>query len=254
MKLRSILGCFIAASLVFATAPDMMAQKKSSSSRSPSTSSGLTKADVNGKDYVGYITLGTDMELFVRVSISDNDLSVIMQRGTEVGGSWSVSGNTLTSSSSNGNFKLTLTSKDKGKILEGTCLINGQKKSVKLYQCPSVSWDKATLKSAIEKDNFIAFVNAIDRDGMGVGAPVTFKYTKDLDNSNTGTFKVSGNSKILTELGALKGTLEFGDDSVKITGINGNQDILDYSDIDGAVYLNLGRKSGTTVQVVLIKK
>lgn len=254
MKLRTIIGCFIAAAMVFATAPEMMAQKKGSSSRSTGTSSSLTKADVNDKDYVGYITLNPGMELFVRVSISDNDLSLIMQRGAEVGGSWNISGNTLTSTSSNGNIQLSLTSADKGKTLKGTCVNNGQKKSIKLYQCPDVTWDKASLKGAFEKGGFIAFVNAIDSDGMGVGAPVTFKYTKDLDNSNSGTFKVSGDSKILTELGVLKGSLEFGDDALTVTGLNGNQEVLDYSDINGAVYLNLGRKNRALVQILLVKK
>lgn len=250
------MGCLIAATMVLATAPDMMAQKKSSSSRKTSTgtSTGLTKADVNGKDYVGYITLDTDMELFVRVSISDNDLSVILQRGVELNGSWSISGKTLTYTSSNGNLKFNLTSANKGKTLEGTGVLNGQRKNVKLYRCPDITWDKASLKDAIEKGGFIAFVNAIESDGMGLGAPVTFKYTKDLDNSNAGTFKVTGNSKLLTELGVLKGTLEFGDNAVTITGINGNQDILDYSDINGAIYLNLGNQKGFRVQVVLIKK
>ena len=252
MKLRTIFGCILAASMVFFTSSAIMAQQKSSSGSKTSTS--LTKADVKDKDYVGYINLAPDMELFVKVSVSDNDLTVILQRGVELDGSWSISANTLAFTSSNGNFKLNLKSSNKGKTLEGTCIINGQKKNVKLYRCPEATWDKATLKGAIEKGSFTAFVNAYDSDGMGMGAPVTFKYTPDPDNSDTGTFKLTGNSKILTELGALKGTLEFGDNSVTITGLNGNQDSLDYSDINGVIYLNLGKKSRSTVQVLLIKK
>ena len=243
MKLRSILGCFIAASLVFATAPDMMAQKKSSSSRkttskSTSTSSAITKDKLVGKTYKGWLELVKDNLTDVDVKLDENQF--VLDLGNAKGtGTWDVKANTLNVTLKSG-MKLKLTSPDNGFILQGTATFQGTTGKIKLYQNREFSWDKPTLINALEKNDFYTLLLAVDNSGYGVDCPITFKFTKDPDNPNEGTFKISGDHKMLTELGVLKGSIVFDDNQLTIRGINGNEYTEKYSDMEGTFYLRLG--------------
>lgn len=243
MKLRSILGCFIAASLVFATAPDMMAQKKSSSSRktpskSTSTSSAITKDKLVGKTYKGWLEMEKDVLIDVDVTLDENQ--VVFNFGNAKGtGTWDVNANTINATLKSG-MKLKLSSPDKGFILQGTFTLQGTTGKVKLYENRDFSWDKTTLINALVKNDFYTLLLAVDNSGIGIDCPITFKFTKDPDNPNEGTFKISGDHKMLTELGVLKGSIVFDDNQLTIRGINGNETTEKYSDMEGTFYLRLG--------------
>lgn len=111
---------------------------------------------------------------------------------------------------------------------------------------------KETMENALEKGGYICYLNLFkNNDDIEMMVPVTVKATPDEDEENKGIFKVTSESKVMTQLGAIKLDYEFADNKFLYNNLQNKECDLIYSEWkDNYFYINLGSSKVGSVGVV----
>lgn len=273
MKFKTLCYALLAAFIIFG-ATDATAQKKSSrkgtsSSRSSAgkTSSGaaLSEDKLVNNEFWGWSVLNEKdgLCIFWDADLLPNNNVEITSYATELEGSWSVSGKTL--SMTGGHLKFNGTSANGGKTLNGTVNNGSATQKLVMYNVTNTSengMDPKVVREGLQKGQYRAYLNIYDKkDTPEIGTEVTVKFTPDPDDPNTGTFKVTGETAMLKYAGVLKGDYEFGENALITSKMNvSGNDETPYADWDNNHFkLDLGKAvfkgyGNVPMSLYLIKK
>lgn len=162
---------------------------------------------------------------------------------------YAIKGNTL-ELGYNGKVGHSLVSYDQGKTFKRKDV-----PSAKIYNIGrggQKTLTKETMENALEKGGYICYLNLFkNNDDIEMMVPVTVKATPDEDEENKGIFKVTSESKAMTQLGAIKLDYEFADNKFLYNNLQNKECDLIYSEWkDNYFYINLGSSKIGSVGVV----
>lgn len=252
MKFKTLSICLLAIFLLGTGNPEVYAQRKATKKATTSTTKkkttttattkatgpALVKANLANNKIIGWIDLENDPNeglTYFELTLKENSMKLYMYEFADFDGTWSVSGNALNVRSSQGSITLALTSKDGGKSFSGTFTNHYAKKSREMvaYNVTAPKDETLDLEQFVEdiKNNKYIYYLGMYRgdDDPEIGIPVNVSFDFDDDDEDTGTFKVLGNSKFLTAIGAIKSDFEFFDDKLVYYNIKGEEQTLTFA-------------------------
>lgn len=266
MKFKRFMSCVLLASLVCLGAADATAQRKSTAKKTTTTarktsstsSKTATPAAFSAKKlensrYFSIAQVDANSYLFQWLNFKSNKEVLWVNYEEDGDLEWVVNGNSL-KIGLNGTYLFNLSTKDGGESFSGS--MNGH--NCYLY---NITRSKGQPFSAASQKDLVAgkykaFLGIQKYNGKPiVGFPVTAKFTKDVDDPQSGSFKITGDSKLLAGLGALKFDYTFGSDAMVVSTIDNGEDRVNYGDFNNNyVILKLGRHSKTgTLYLYLVK-
>lgn len=227
MKLKTIICCAMALTVLIGT-PDVSAQKKSAKSKSRTTNSGSTAkaASVNldfllDNKFQIYVNMGDKTLFFTMNFESNNYVDIEISSGKGMDGNWSLRGNNLSITS--GKQIYNLTSTDGGRIFKGTAKVQGQSEVYKCemyaYSCGNYNSksNKEVWLKALKAGEYIAYLRYFDvNDAMYFADKITYKVIEDEDDPYSGYLKLKGEGRMMEIIGNLDPNYEFDDDGLTI--------------------------------------
>lgn len=259
MKFKIFVSCILAALCVTAVSTESFAQKKgarksTSSSKTvgskASTSSGkitpITKATVEGRKMIGWYEATEKLFVYINMKFGSNgiDLNAV---GSTLEGTYSVTNNKLNINADP--IILNLTSPNKGQSFNGTLKNPSQKitSSLKCYMFPEKQgMDRDAVISGLKEGKYIGYINFTtpQNSNYEMGMEVKIKYTEDDDNPYAGTFKISGDCMLMSYIGSLKGSLDFGEEELTYSALGMSDKTKPYSLLmNDMIILPLGTKN-----------
>ncbi len=277
MKFSKIF-CVALAACMLAGGADAMAQKRKAAPRKATTTArkgtaarkgaaasravtgpAINSSEIVNKLYCGFIDFDAN-GLWCRqyLTLEPNDISWKMT-GTELGGSWNVSGNALNVKSKS--LYLKMKSPDGGNYFTGKFIIgeNGTGKNCKdsfLYLNNIDS--KSPVDTAAVTKKFLnggfKYFGSFDTGGTELGAPLKVKLTPG-ENPNEGTYKITSDNEGWTKVvGVIRGTYKFDEEGLHLSDINGGESTKKYLDLKRhATWVTLGDKSIATYGTVRLR-
>ena len=232
--------------MILAGASDLQAQKRRSKAKKRTTTTAaaakpLKQQDLAGSKYICFIDFNPAEGLQM-----ESELSLLMSQAVLDFGftslddlSWSVSGNTL---KVNGDMSLTVTLTNGGKTFKGKSKnSNGKIADCVLYNATE---DSSVTPSEIQKmltgGKYYSYLTIYRRGEPETGFPVNLKITPGADGKE-GTYKITGDNKVMTALGLLKGTYTFGDSTFGYTTPSGKSNEINYDKMTGYILCPLGK-------------
>lgn len=247
MKLKTMMACLLAL-LLAVPGGDMYAQtrKKSGTAKRKTTApakkkaaapagKALTKAQLVDQSYLGICQLpgfdtkvGKDVGLLTWLNLNADDIDLTLV-GNELGGTWSVSGSTL--SFITGKMKATLTSTN-GRVFKGKFITENW--GLTYYKVKKGKFTPESLKNSFTNGTLCALVEVDTPRDEELMFPVEIKFVPNEDGTG-GTYKFTADNNL--GLGLIKGTYTFTENSVTFTSnmddcldrevkINDNQELL----------------------------
>lgn len=253
MKLKSIFTAILLGLCIISVPQDIYGQKKSShrsgkttttkKSVTSSQKSALTKADLQGKDYLGWADVSMQgARMATNVQFESDKLIYYFASNKKNDSDWTIADNEV--SFKMAGYPVNLSSKNKGETLEGTCLMGNKKLPVKLYSLGNKGvYDKKSLLEKIESSKYTASMDGTGQDVI-LNMPANFKLINDEEDPEEMSYKVSGDVEIYTYIGTMKGEISFEENEIKYTGVDGKEYSLPYNAInENVMKLPLGSKN-----------
>lgn len=274
MKFKIFVSCILAALCVTAVSTESFAQKKgarksTSSSKTggskASTSSGkitpITKATVEGRKMIAWQEVQENLYSCLNIKFGANNID-LNAAGSTLEGTYSVTNNKLNINADP--VFISLTSPNKGQSFNGTLKNPSQKitSSLKCYMFPEKQgMDRDAVISGLKEGKYIGYIDFIDTSEFEMGMDVKVKYTEDDDNPYAGTFKISGDCMLMSYIGSLKGSLDFGEEKLTYSALGMSDKTKPYSLLmNDMIILPLGTKNvrelggKVTFKLYLIRK
>lgn len=266
MKLKNLFKYALIVAFLAMGTTEMVAQKKATAKKkTPArTSAAASKTSgpalsasklVDTKYFVSTYTGQNDQWFFQWVTLRPDNHAYCDYKEGDFNASWKVVGNSL--KISNGTKEIfSETSSNGGKTFSGKMSgIN----TCNFYDI-TLSHGSNFTAAGVEKDllagNYYAFLGYQPRsNSMIMGFPVSVKFQQEEETQGTGTFKITGENKLLAGLGGLKFDYEFGANQLITSKTNDQQDVTPYDDWTTQYFvLNLGPSKVGTLYLYLIKK
>lgn len=265
MKIKTFFACALIASFVAGGTSETIAQKKAASSRTSSSKTPVKKTSSAGTlsaskledtSYFFIVDMGqNDQYLFQWLDLEKDNVALVDYIEDEKEMNWKVSGNTLTLGKGNVTI-LNATSTDGGKSFSGK-FNNSPCRLYDISRSHGEDFRPAEIEKALISGKFITYLGyQPKRKSMILGFPVTVKFTPDEENPGCGTFKVTGDNKLLSGFGALKFDYEFGKEMLLTSMLGGDNDETPYNDNFKSNYffLELGNSKGVDLMLYFIMK
>lgn len=266
MKLKKLFSCALIVAFVAMGTTEIVAQKKATAkkktpARTTSTTSktsgpALSASKLVDTKYFVSTSLGqNDQWFFQWVSLKPDNQAICDYIEGDSYLTWKVTGNSLKISDGE-NDVFSETSSNGGKTFTGK--MRG-KSLCNFYDITSSHGSDFTA-AGVEKDllagNYYTFLGfQPHRNSMIMGFPVTVKFQQDEETQGAGTFKITGDNKLLAGLGGLKFEYEFEANQLTTTKSNDGQDITPYNEVTTQYFfLNLGPSKAGTLYLYFIKK
>lgn len=229
MKLKTMMACLLAL-LLAVPGGDMYAQtrKKSGTAKRKTTApakkkaaapagKALTKDQLVDHGYFGICQLpgfdtkvGKDVGVYTWLYLNADDMDMTIV-GNELGGTWSVSGSTL--SFITGQMKAKLTSTN-GRVFKGRLVFDGGNWGLTYYKVKKGKFTPESLKKSFDNGTLCALVQVNTPSEGELMFPVEIKFVPNEDGTG-GTYKFTADNNL--GLGLIKGTYTFTENSVKFT-------------------------------------
>lgn len=229
MKLKTMMACLLAL-LLAVPGGDMYAQtrKKSGTAKRKTTApakkkaaapagKALTKARLVDHGFHGICVLpefdtrlGKDVGMYTWLALNPDDMDMTIV-GKELGGTWSVSGSTL--SFITGKMKATLNSTN-GRVFKGRLVFDGGSWGMTYYMIKNGKFTPESLKNSFNNGTLCALVEVDTPRDEELVFPVDIKFVPNEDGTG-GTYKFTADNNL--GLGLIKGTYTFTENSVKFT-------------------------------------
>lgn len=228
MKIKTFMACLLALLLTVPGA-DMYAQtrKRTGSTKkttatvrknSAASTGSLTKAKLVDHTYIGLLCLpdfekrlGKDVGTVSWLTLNSDDIDLQLV-GKDLGGTWSVSGSTLSFIS--GSLKARLTSTD-SRVFKGRLTGSGDVNwGLVFYKIKNGKLTSETLKKSFNKGTFRALLEVDTPRDEELLFPVNIKFVPNEDGTG-GTYKFTADNAL--GVGLIKGTYTFTEGSVTFT-------------------------------------
>lgn len=264
MKIKTLLGCALIATLMVAIPSEAIAQKKATGKKTTASRTATAKKNagpalneaklVDTRYFAAQIVDQNNSCLLQWITLKADNVALFDLIESKVEFTWKVSGNTLTFSRG-GNVAFTMTSTNGGKTFTG----KSQGQSVTFYDISNSHGSEFTA-AGVEKGllagNYYTYLGFQPKKGAyEAGFPVTVKFVEDEETPGSGIFKVTGEHKLLAGLGNMKFNYEFGEDQLVTSKNNGENDFTPYKEYtDQYFYLSLGPSKAGYLYLYFIKK
>lgn len=252
MKLKSFFTAILLGVCIISGPQDIYGQKKSSqrSGKAATTKRGTTtqnstlvKENLLDRSYVGWADVNLQgARIASGLDFNSSYLTFYFGSKDKINGAWTIANNKV-SFEMNG-FPVKLTSKDKGKTLEGTCMMGNKSIPVKYYSWGEKGiYDESSLLAKIKDGKYTASLDG-NAKGTLLNIPANFKLNIDEDDPDEMTYKITGDVEIYTYIGSIKGEIYFDEDEIVITGLDDEEYSVKYKDInENILKLPLGSKN-----------
>lgn len=259
MKFKIFVSCILAALCVTAVSTESFAQKKgarktTSSSKTAgskaSTSSGkitpITKATVEGRKMIGWYLVPEKLHACLNMKFGANNID-LNAAGSTLEGTYSVTNNKLNINTDP--VFINLTSPNQGQSFTGTFKNPSKNISipVKCYMVPEeYGFNRDAVISGLKEGKYNGYINFTSpkNPNYEMGMEVKVKYTADDDNPYAGTFKISGDCMLMSFIGSLKGSLDFGEEELTYSALGMSDKTEPYYQLmSDMIILPLGTKN-----------
>lgn len=234
MKIKSLINCALIAALVAMGSAEMFGQKRAtgkktsstrtaSSSKKTSSGTALNASNlVNTEYFTKTFTGQNDIWLFQWISLNPDGKAVWDYIEGDLEVSWKINGNNLRIV--NGSKDLfNVTSNNGGKTFTGK--MTSANETCNFYDITESHGSEFSAET-VEKDllagKYYTFFGFQPKaNSLITGFPVTVKFTKDEETPGCGTFKVTGDNKMMAALGNMKFDYEFEENQFVATNSDG---------------------------------
>ena len=211
---------FIGSSCLPSLSQKKQPSKKSGTGSASTNYPSLKKEKLEGTFYELWALVDQASEMYMQIdyALRFNEASAVID-GMDMFGKWNITGNKL-SFRLGDSFSFNLSSENGGKTFTGTMTNSYINKttSAKVYDITDYlnsEFDPSKVKKDLEKNGYTCWLGMYKgRNDPLLGVQVKATFTADDDES--GTFKITGESKLLTHLGVLKGEYTFGKNELTI--------------------------------------
>lgn len=203
----------------------------------------LSKEKLTGNKLVQFFTMpfaGSSMDMFSELTLRDESLKWDFYGDEVYVGDWSVTGNTLKAVT--GSLTVNAASADGGKTFKGKFSNGSDTFNAVLYNVTKQEMTPDEVKSALQGGKYLSYITLYRNGDPELGFPVTVKFTPN-GNGDGGSYRVSGDHKVMTALGVVKGKYTFTDDNLVFDGFDGKAAQKPWGECNNYFYIDLGPKS-----------
>lgn len=225
IKIQRVLKSLLIVVIIGSSSFTCFSQKKQPAKKSGTKSAAtnyptLKKEKLEGTFYElwALVDQASGMYMLIDFALRINDASAVID-GMDMFGKWNISGNKLNFRLGD-SFSFNLSSENGGKTFTGTMTNSYVNKTAaaKVYDITDYlnsEFDPSKVKKDLEKNGYTCWLGMYKgRNDPLLGVPVKATFTADDEES--GTFKITGESRLLTHLGVLKGEYTFGKNELTI--------------------------------------